>query len=41
MNCVKLRTVKGTSGVVIVLSFNTNVTVCGSGTGYGLSHVML
>ena len=41
MNCVELGTAKGTSGAIIVLLSNTKVTVCGSATAEGLSHVTL
>ena len=41
MNLVELGTANGVSGLVIALSLNTNVTVCGSATTEGLYHVTL
>jgi hypothetical protein len=39
--CVEFGTLKGETMSVAVLLYKTNVTVCGSATADGLSHVML
>jgi hypothetical protein len=41
VNCVEFGTLKGETMSVAVLLSKTNVTVCGSATADGLSHVML
>jgi hypothetical protein len=41
INCVELGTSNGETNSVAVLLSKTNVTVCGSATAEGLSHVIL